>query len=1529
MGSHHSKVTVVKAGGFDLSPTDAPLLNNLRSEYANANQRASGRVAWDLQEYEYRSKQRVSDEILLVDKETTRISHGNISPSGAGALPTCGPSDKRNQGQAAMYPSSTEKACELEAGARAPVFPASAGRTTDDKNFVTPAAPCTQTNSTAAGPGGENSLTAGAVSKQRRPATGNPNHHSNNKQSALKAQMTGSPTAVPPARAACAATAAPATAIAAQNAATNIDIKTCTANVVTHQTDTAGKAAGTAAAPAAAAAGPDSTSAASMAEAAAAAAAAASVQWVIRPGPAIESVYKLGKILGQGSFGVVRAATHIATGAEVAVKTIRKSMLRAADVTSLRREVEILHHLSGHPHISQLLGVYEELRQLHLVLELYKGGDLFDAIIGSGRHSERTAADVLRTVLTAIAYCHAMGVAHRDIKPENFMLTAELPKDFQDKQGPPLPPQQQQQQQQGPGGRLVAPLAPPLIGIGARLKLIDFGLSAFCTDDTPMTDIVGTSYYVAPEVLEGRYGLPADVWSAGVILHIMLTGYAPFDGKDDREILRAVRKGHLDLSKDAIWKSISPEATAVVTAMLDRDPKKRATADQVLSMPWIGRTTDACLAPSTPLPGLVSERMHRFARMSSFKKEARRVVAGLMRPEEVAGLVAQFQGLDADKDGRVNLTELKEGLVRQAALRGGESASTASPLSEDHLRELLRRSDLNGDGLLDESEFLAAALPSAALARHALAAMVAGAGPRPPSRHGQQPSNALAAAFKHFDVDGSGYITLGEMRKALAAHHPTGQSGDVEALLARHDRDADGQISFPEFVDMLVKDIDDDDDDGGLCDVAFHGRPQRQARQTPPVSGNIGAISPSTKCSADGNGSGRGGSDDGRNTAPHSKDNAVAWGTGGFEPCGGGGGGAAAVAVSPGASKGRGDGASATFSRSSTAAAQTAGSRLSALEWMDECSDGAAAAAARHDAVEEAIASKPSDALGMVTTAAAGAAAAAAQAAARRSGNGGAAGIAATSTSAPRIPSRLSHTQVPHIPLQQSSAAPRESAASGGMPRLAIRCGSGGANHRTSVGGYSPSAADAADPGSGALYRLSDVPNFAGGQAVPYGVGGAATAVQTPALPLAHRMTPPRLQLPVQPIADVRSRRHSAGGMMPDGRGLFVVVGGSGAGGAGSSGTGSGAASPLSHGDSRPAAHTVRQIPGGRTTGASIDLGLGYNLNDLQAAARAAVTSGDGCTVSLPGSPSTAAASAAAQRVVAGRISAGSGAGIGPPSAVLQQRPPALQPQQPGPMGMLPALQTQLSNSPGERLSEHASCPQTPLAGWPLSPGGGGAAAAAAATRQNRASATGMFLVRNPPPWAAPVNATLRPAPPSEPLPVLHISGMRSRRQSTGSPALCQVTVSGATAATGVASPQALQAQPHQHMNAHAHAQQHYSVSCNGGGSGCNNNNGNSNSSLTPRVTAPIMSDWASGGASSAGTPTAGRRSRRITQPGILPFGEDLILTSRASMDLDVPMAGAVDDEGMNHHVLPPGATGLGFGAPYRPLMASGSGRLL
>jgi serine/threonine protein kinase len=221
-----------------------------------------------------------------------------------------------------------------------------------------------------------------------------------------------------------------------------------------------------------------------------------------------------------------------------------------------------------------------------------------------------------------------------------------------------------------------------------------------------MTDVVGTSYYVAPDVLNKIYTRPCDVWSAGVILHILLTGYAPFDGRDDEEILWNVQtvsgcgcdKGggggavlrrwqplaagagawqmgtpalrtpiharylcrcvsarlllpharisaradmpvqkQLDLTLDPLWENISSGAIQVVKGMLERDPKKRLTAEQLLALPWLGADAASCTAPHKPLPGEVSDRLQKFAAMNSFKKVARKVRRSAWRSRVMQG----------------------------------------------------------------------------------------------------------------------------------------------------------------------------------------------------------------------------------------------------------------------------------------------------------------------------------------------------------------------------------------------------------------------------------------------------------------------------------------------------------------------------------------------------------------------------------------------------------------------------------------------------------------------------------------------------------------------------------------------------------------------------------------------------------------------------------------------------------------------------------------------------------------------------
>lgn len=139
----------------------------------------------------------------------------------------------------------------------------------------------------------------------------------------------------------------------------------------------------------------------------------------------IKQYYKLGKELGRGQFGITYLCTENSTGNTYACKSILKRKLRSKqDREDIKKEVQIMQHLSGQPCIVELRGAYEDRQSVHLVMELCAGGELFDRIIAQGHYSERAAASIFKSVVNVVHICHFMGVIHRDLKPENFLLSS-------------------------------------------------------------------------------------------------------------------------------------------------------------------------------------------------------------------------------------------------------------------------------------------------------------------------------------------------------------------------------------------------------------------------------------------------------------------------------------------------------------------------------------------------------------------------------------------------------------------------------------------------------------------------------------------------------------------------------------------------------------------------------------------------------------------------------------------------------------------------------------------------------------------------------------------------------------------------------------------------------------------------------------------------------------------------------------------------------------------------------------------------
>ncbi|KAJ0406758.1 hypothetical protein ATCC90586_009407 [Pythium insidiosum] len=264
--------------------------------------------------------------------------------------------------------------------------------------------------------------------------------------------------------------------------------------------------------------------------------------------------------VGTGSFGTVRIGMREDSGEVAAVKVVE---LDYRSYATLEREISTMKTIKavgGHPGIVGLQEVYVEGRQVYLVMELVKGGELFDHIVAYGAFDEAKASAVAKDIGEALRFMHQHGLVHRDIKPENILLTAK----HQDKAA-------------------VTPSGFPIA------KLADFG-SAGPMNVACALDDIGTSAYLPPELLSSGACTPAcDMWALGCVLYISLCGAHPFDldgTASDEEVEDRVKRSPVSFDFPA-WTNISSEAKDLIVKLLEKDPARRLTADQLLVHPWI------------------------------------------------------------------------------------------------------------------------------------------------------------------------------------------------------------------------------------------------------------------------------------------------------------------------------------------------------------------------------------------------------------------------------------------------------------------------------------------------------------------------------------------------------------------------------------------------------------------------------------------------------------------------------------------------------------------------------------------------------------------------------------------------------------------------------------------------------------------------------------------------------------------------------------------------------------------------------
>ncbi|KAI3449972.1 hypothetical protein Pfo_006637 [Paulownia fortunei] len=443
----------------------------------------------------------------------------------------------------------------------------------------------------------------------------------------------------------------------------------------------------------------------------------------------INARYDLGRELGRGEFGVTYLCTDVETEEKLACKSISKKKLRTAvDIEDVRREVEIMKRMPKHPNIVTLKDTYEDDSAVHIVMELCEGGELFDRIVARGHYTERAAALVMRTIVEVVQMCHQQGVMHRDLKPENFLFANKKET--------------------------------------STLKAIDFGLSVFFKPGERFNEIVGSPYYMAPEVLRRNYGPEVDVWSAGVILYILLCGVPPFWAETEQGVAQAIIRSVIDFKRDP-WPKVSDSAKDLVKKMLDPDPSRRLTARQVLDHSWLQNIKKA---PNVSLGETVKARLKQFSVMNKLKKRALRVVAEHLSVEEVAGIKEAFDMMDSEKRGKINLEEFKIGLQK-----------LGHQIPDTEIQILMEAADVDGDGTLNYGEFVAVSVHLRKMAN----------------------DEHLHKAFAFFDRNGSGYIEIEELRDALSDEDGGNSEEVVNAIMHDVDTDKDGRISYEEFAAMM------------------------------------------------------------------------------------------------------------------------------------------------------------------------------------------------------------------------------------------------------------------------------------------------------------------------------------------------------------------------------------------------------------------------------------------------------------------------------------------------------------------------------------------------------------------------------------------------------------------------------------------------------------------------------------------------------------------------------------------------------
>ena len=446
----------------------------------------------------------------------------------------------------------------------------------------------------------------------------------------------------------------------------------------------------------------------------------------------IRKIYKIRDLLGGGHFGTVRIGYRRSEEPKkyYAIKSISKKNLSDKDLSDLIKEVDIIAGLD-HPNIIKFNETYHDKYYFHIVMELCRGKEVFDRIIEDGHIKERKVCQVIMKLLNAISYCHSRGITHRDLKPENILFETAEP--------------------------------------DSEIKLIDFGLSRKYSQDEKMHTILGTPYYVAPEVLRGEYDEKCDLWSIGALCYIMLSGQPPFKGSSNNEIFNKILRAEVDCSGSK-WQSISQEAHDFVKLCLNKNADKRPSAIEALEQPWFKSLLDEVHSDKN-IDIKILENLKNYNIKENLKKMVIRFLVNMLNEKEIKKYKTAFYAIDIRHNGTIDLDELEH------------SFHIANiQIEQNELMRIIQIIDDSGKGSLDYTEFLIGCIDKNEIIT----------------------TEKINAAFKYFDVDGSGKIEINDLKDAMLRFGKKVLNvKDVNLLITEVFGEDKYEIKQDDFLDMF------------------------------------------------------------------------------------------------------------------------------------------------------------------------------------------------------------------------------------------------------------------------------------------------------------------------------------------------------------------------------------------------------------------------------------------------------------------------------------------------------------------------------------------------------------------------------------------------------------------------------------------------------------------------------------------------------------------------------------------------------